>query len=105
MDVKAGTLIDRFGFETGTFVSPKGESYASRAVPYVCRQMDYRVYSVEKPLSVKECKAAPWFGEPGGAIQYQTAKPVKDLVADGSLKTVSHDPAGSPGPAPQCGRP
>jgi hypothetical protein len=101
----AGEMIDRFGSEGGTFFSPKGESYRSRAVPYVCGQMDYRVYLVVKPVAVKSCKAAPWFGEPGGAIQVQTGDPAYKLVADGTLEVVSHAIGGSGGPTPQCGRP
>ncbi|HET6306673.1 MAG TPA: TNT domain-containing protein [Rhodopila sp.] len=100
-----GALIDRFGSEGGTFFSPKGESFAARAVPYVCRQMDYRVYRVLKPLSVQSCNAAPWFGEPGGAPQVQTADPAYKLVADGSLQVVSYAVGGHGGPAPQCERP
>jgi hypothetical protein len=100
-----GQMIDRFGSEGGTFFSPRGESYRSRAVPYVCRQMDYRVYRVMKPIAVKSCKAAPWFGEPGGAIQVQTADPAYKLVAEGAIKVVSYDAGGSSGPDPQCGRP
>jgi hypothetical protein len=100
-----GQMIDRFGSEGGTFFSPRGESYRSRAVPYVCRQMDYRVYRVEKPVAVKSCKAAPWFGEPGGAIQVQTTDPAYKLVADGVIKVVSYEAGGSSGPDPQCGRP
>jgi Tuberculosis necrotizing toxin len=101
----AGQVIDRFGSEGGAFFSPKGESYRSRAVPYVCTQMDYRVYRVVKPFAVKSCKAAPWFGEPGGAIQVQTAEPAYKMVADGEIKVVSHAVGGSGGPASQCGRP
>jgi hypothetical protein len=100
-----GQMIDRFGSEGGTFFSPQGESYRARAVPYVCTQMDYRVYRVVKPVAVKSCKAAPWFGEPGGAIQVQTADPAYKLVADGEIEVVSHAVGGSGGPAPQCGRP
>jgi hypothetical protein len=101
----AGQMIDRFGSEGGTFFSPRGESYRSRAVPYVCRQMDYRVYRVVKPVAVKSCKAAPWFGEPGGAVQVQTADPAYKLVADGTIKVISYAVGGSGGPTPQCGRP
>jgi hypothetical protein len=101
----AGTLIDRFGSEYGSFFSPRGESFKARAVPYVCSQMDYRVYRVLKPISVKVCKAAPWFGEPGGALQDQTADPANKLVAAGMMEVVSYAPAGSRGPSPQCGRP
>lgn len=101
----AGNLIDRFGSEGGSFFSPKGESFASRAVPYVCRQMDYRVYRVLKPLPVQTCKATPWFDEPGGAVQMQTAEPAYRLVAEGMITVVTYDAGGSSGPAPQCGRP
>jgi hypothetical protein len=101
----AGQMVDRFGSEGGTFFSPKGESYRSRAVPYVCRQMDYRVYRVVKPVAVKSCKAAPWFGEPGGAVQVQTADPAYKLVADGTIEVISYAVGGNGGPTPQCGRP
>jgi hypothetical protein len=106
----AGAMIDRFGGESGSFFSPKGESFASRAVPYVCRQMDYRVYKVLKSTPVKVCKAAPWFDEPGGAVQDQTVKGGKpesaaNLVADGHLKVVTYVAGGGSGPFPQCGGP
>jgi hypothetical protein len=100
-----GMLIDRFGRDGGSFFSPKGESYAGRAVPYVCRQMDYTIYKVAKPMPVSACKAAPWFGEPGGAIQYGTVSAARDLVAAGQLEIISHAVPGSAGPAPQCGDP
>jgi hypothetical protein len=100
-----GEMIDRFGSEGGTFFSPRGESYRSRAVPYVCTQMDYRVYRVVKPIAVKSCKAAPWFDEPGGAVQVQTSEPAYKLVAEGMIEVVSYAAGGSGGPAPQCGRP
>lgn len=100
-----GVLLDRFGDEGGTFLSPKGQSFASRAVPYVCDQMDYWVYRVRKPLPVKTCPAAAWFGEPGGAIQDQIAEPVYKLEANGSLTAISYVPGGSKGPFPQCGAP
>jgi hypothetical protein len=98
-----GQLIDRFGSEGGTFFSPKGESYKARAVPYVCKAMDYRVYKVLKPIPVKSCKAAPWFNEPGGAEQEQTADPAYKLVAAGSIEAVTYVVGGSSGPSPQCG--
>ena len=101
----AGTLIDRFGSEGGSFFSPRGESFAARAVPYVCEMMDYRVYRVTKPLPVKSCKAAPWFGDPGGAKQVQSADPAYKLVADTWIEVVSYEAGGSDSPHSQCGRP
>ena len=100
-----GDVIDRFGSEGGTFFSPRGQSFDARAVPYVCRQMDYRVYQVRKPIKVKAGKAAPWFDEPGGAMQYETAEPAYKLLAEGDLAPVTFRPAGSSQSAPQCGSP
>ena len=99
----AGTLIDRFGSDGGTFFSPRGESYQARAVPYICSLMDYTVYRVVTPIPVKECSAAPWFGEPGGARQLETSDPAYKLVSAGAIQEVSHAVGGSGGPAPQCG--
>jgi hypothetical protein len=67
--------------------------------------MDYRIYKVDKPIPVKKCKAAPWFNEPGGAVQYQTPDPAYKLLAGGSIETVAYDAGGSAGAAPQCKRP
>jgi hypothetical protein len=97
-------MIDRFGSLNGNFFSPKGETYASRAVPYVCQKMDYRVYEVLKPITVKAGKAAPWFGEPGQATQYETTANAAQLVSDGALTVLTFSPAGA-SPAPQCGAP
>jgi hypothetical protein len=99
-----GALIDRFGSEGGTFFSPEGQNYDARAVPYVCKAMDYRVYRVTKDLNVKMGKAAPWFDQPGGAIQYETGDPAYKLRDGGYLELVRDDIVGSGKPAPQCGR-
>ncbi|MEJ0018931.1 MAG: TNT domain-containing protein [Acetobacteraceae bacterium] len=97
-----GTLIDRFGSEGGHYFSPKGESFAARALPYVCSQMVFTVYRVAKPLPVTTCKTAPWFGEPGGATQYQTAEPAFKLRETGSIEVATGDGAGNDEPASPC---
>lgn len=85
----AGTTIDRFGAETGRFFSPQGESYAARALPYVCGSLAYRVYRVVKPIHVLAGNAAPWFDEPGGAMQYESDQPASALRNNGSLELVA----------------
>jgi hypothetical protein len=97
-----GALIDRFGSEGGSFFSPKGESYPSRAVPYVCGKMVYTVYKVDKPVHVMACKAAPWFDEPGGATQYKTDDPAYKLRAAGAIEVVPGDSGGNAGAASPC---
>ncbi|KAK4161549.1 hypothetical protein QBC43DRAFT_323516 [Cladorrhinum sp. PSN259] len=90
-----GTLIDRFGGETGNFVAPAGAPYMQRSLPpsnlnppegpdskY---RYNYRVYSVVKPLLVLSGPIAPWFGQPGAGVQYQLYKSVGMLINEGYL--------------------
>jgi hypothetical protein len=95
-----GTLIDRFGNEYGSYFSPKGASFAARALPYVCAQTQYTVYRVTRPLHVATCKAVAWFGEPGGATQYKTDAPALKLRESGAIQPQPVDAGGSP-----CGDP
>ena len=69
--LEPGTLIDRYGYDGGTFVSPKGTSYTERALPIGTDQKPYTVFEVVKPIEVQAGKIAPWFGEKGGGIQYE----------------------------------
>jgi hypothetical protein len=100
-----GAMIDRFGSDNGRFFSPKGASFAARATPYVCKEMDYTVYQVLKSTPVDACKAASWFDEAGGAPQMKSGVPASQLVSDKFIKVVSHVAGGSSGPFPQCGSP
>ena len=63
--------------------------YGARALPYDKNKMPYHRYEVLKPFPVKVGKAAWWFDEPGGAVQYKTEKTVQQLIDDGSLKEVA----------------
>jgi hypothetical protein len=95
----SGMLLDRFGSPGGRFFSPEGAPYNARALPYVCRAQVYTVYKVDHPLAVESGTAAPWFGEPGGAIQYETGETAAQLFAEGTIEKVS-----DPGPAPCDGK-
>ncbi|KAI0342218.1 hypothetical protein BDW22DRAFT_171619 [Trametopsis cervina] len=76
-----GTLLDRFGGETGNFLSPKGAPYVERALPPSSLDVDrndpkdypngYHVYEVVKEFNVLEGPIAAWFGQPGGGSQYE----------------------------------
>jgi hypothetical protein len=91
-------LLDRFGSTGGRFFSPLGAPYSARALPYVCAAQVYTVYRVHGPLEVQSGTAAPWFGEPGGAIQYKSDGTAAELLATSKIET-----APDPGPAP-CDR-
>jgi len=86
--LRPGTVIDRFGQPTGIFLAPVDASYMGRAVPYDRLKMPYYRYEVVRPLRVQAGKAAPWFDQPGGGIQYKTVERVQVLVERGYLKQV-----------------
>lgn len=86
-----GMIIDRYGCEGGTFLSPRGTAFAARALPYVCATAPYFTYRVARPVVAWTAKAAPWFGQKGGATQFQTDASVRQMLADGVIEAVSAD--------------
>jgi hypothetical protein len=86
--LRAGTVIDRFGQPGGNFLAPADASYMGRAVPYDRLKMPYYRYEVVRPLRVQAGKAAPWFDQPGGGIQYKTGERVQVLVERGYLRQI-----------------
>ena len=97
-----GTLLDRFGKQDGAFFSPRGVGFRARSMPYVCSQLDYSIYRVEKPLPVDTCRAAPWFGEPGGGLTHKSTESAAQLIERGYLSTVAFMPAGGPDQSRPC---
>jgi RHS repeat-associated protein len=83
--LQPGTRIDRFGRPHGMFVSPEGVPMPMRALPHDADLNQYRVYEVAKPVEVESGTIAPWFGKPGGGIQYVLPRPASQLVEDGAL--------------------
>lgn len=72
-----GQYIDRFGANSGRFLSPFGVLYKKRALPPSNLDTidprypnNYHVFRVLKPFDVDAGAAAPWFGQPGGGLQY-----------------------------------
>ena len=88
--LEPGTLIDRYGYDGGTFVSPKGIPYTERSLPIGTDKKPYTVFEVVKPVEVQAGKIAPWFGEKGGGIQYEFSQKISDLLQQGILRKVQN---------------
>ena len=88
--LESGTLIDRYGYDGGTFVSPKGIPYTERLLPIGTDQKPYTVFEVVKPVEVQAGKIAPWFGEKGGGIQYEFSQKISYLLQQGILRKVQN---------------
>jgi hypothetical protein len=97
----AGTVIDRFGYPGGGYLSPDGVPFAERALPPESALKPYFRYVVEDPTMlppgwhVEESKAASWFHQSGGGTQYRiidefgdTAN-VNELVKWGFLRRIN----------------
>ncbi len=72
-----GQLIDRFGSEGGTYLSPAGTPYAARGIPPESlnpfpggEPCNYYRYRVLRPFSVHSGPIAPALGQPGFGLQY-----------------------------------
>jgi hypothetical protein len=76
--LEAGQVLDRFGSNSGRFLSPYGTAYAERALPpsnldtfEPLYPNNYHIFRVLKPFAADGGTAAAWFGQPGGGIQYR----------------------------------
>ncbi len=87
--IPAGTVLSRFGYERGTYLSPKGVPYEERALaPGTLQTKPYYEYEVVEPIWVKKGTVAPWFNQKGGGIQLKLAKGenVEVLIEQNKLK-------------------
>ncbi|MFJ7205850.1 TNT domain-containing protein [Streptomyces sp. NPDC098789] len=73
-----GSVLDRFGPDSGSFLAPAGDPYPARSLPPQSLRTrtggaacDYHVYEVLRTLPVRRGPAAPWFEQPGGGTQFK----------------------------------
>ena len=86
--LEPGARIDRYGLETGKYASPQGTPYNMRSLPRGTDKSPYSAYEVAKPVEVNSGEVAPWFGQPGGGIQFKFNKSIGELLEEGVLKRV-----------------
>ncbi|MEM9686438.1 MAG: glycohydrolase toxin TNT-related protein, partial [Bacteroidota bacterium] len=84
--LQPGERIDRYGRESGKYVSPEGTPFEQRSLPQSKINDPYAIYEVQKPFPVQKGEVAPWFFQKGGGIQYKLPYSVKWLVENGYLK-------------------
>ncbi|CAG9976901.1 unnamed protein product [Clonostachys byssicola] len=113
MILEAGTFVDRFGSENGTYISAASAPYSQRALPPSSLNtqpsapdfpFSYHVYQVVKPFKVVGGPIAPWFGQPGLGAQFYTGGVgnVLDLIAGGYLERA--DPSSQINDKEGCGQ-
>lgn len=80
----AGTVVVRFGGDSGNLVHHDEARFPTTSLPWE-RERDERTFRLCRPLSVILGIAVPWAGLPGGAVSYVLPKAIKEHLADGSL--------------------
>jgi len=86
--LQPGMRVDRFGSPSGRFVAPVGTPAAQRSLaPGTSTQLS--VYEVVRPVQVQAGTAAPWFGQPGGGIQFRFDVPTGRLADQGILRRIN----------------
>jgi hypothetical protein len=84
-----GKIIDRYGNQRGSYVSPVGVPYNQRALPYVENPNAYHQYEVVKPIeNISMGKIAKAFKQAGGGIQYELPNSIEYLISKGYLKEI-----------------
>ncbi|MCC9606768.1 TNT domain-containing protein [Blastopirellula sp. JC732] len=86
VEIAAGVQLERWGYPGGTFVSNLGVPPADLSLAPGTLKKPHYVYRVLKPLPALEGKAAPWFGQPGGGVQYDLVKSVEHWLEQGFLE-------------------
>jgi len=95
-----GLKLDRFGGETGSYLSPYGAPYSQRSIPPKNLNTypkapeypySYHVYAVTKEFTVESGPIAGYYGQPGQGTQYklQGTSSVKSLIDGGYLARVN----------------
>ena len=85
MSLEPGTLIDRYGSESGKYASPYGTPFEERSLPLGADAKSYNVYEVIEPVDVLGGKTSPWFYQPGGGIQYKFNMSIEELIQQGKI--------------------
>ncbi|HAY49651.1 DUF637 domain-containing protein [Thalassospira sp.] len=96
---EVGKTFDRYGGELnaegkledfGNFVADVGTPFEQRSLPsndYFDRPLVK--YKVVKPIEgVKSGKAAPWFDQPGGGMQYKLPMRIEELIDAGYIERI-----------------
>ena len=69
--LKPGAQIDRYGGNNGTYFAEAGIPIENRAMAPNSDFSCYNIYEVKREIPMRKGEIAPWFGQPGGGIQYQ----------------------------------
>lgn len=80
LKAKKRIRVDRFGDNSGSYVSPLDTPPSQRAMSKHTNADEYHVFEVIKDIEVEKSVVAPWFGEVGKGIQYKLPGKIHELL-------------------------
>ena len=83
--LRPGDLMDRYGAEGSQFVAPLNTPFEARGIDPRKKGDGPHVYEVLEPMDVPGGPAMPWYGHPGGGVQYKLPATVQDLISNKKL--------------------
>ena len=82
----AGTVISRYGQNSGRYASPRETTLEARALPRKARsENDLHVFVLKKDIECYRSIVAPWFCQKGKGIQYRFLSSVSEMMDRGAL--------------------
>ncbi|OBF70091.1 hypothetical protein A5750_24740 [Mycobacterium sp. 852002-51613_SCH5001154] len=79
--LEPGAVLGRFGSPFGSYLAPEGTPFAELSLPPESALKPYYEYIIKDPTAlppgyhIEQSRAAPWFHQPGGGIQYRVIGP------------------------------
>jgi hypothetical protein len=83
--LQPGTLVDRYGPQTGLYVSPQGTPFTMRSLPQEAATSSYNIYEVLQPIKVETGTIAPAYGQVGFGTQNKLPTSIDNLINSGYL--------------------
>jgi hypothetical protein len=90
IELQHGQIIDRYGNETGRFFSPEGTPIGNRSLHPSTNTNLYNAFEVVKPLPVQSGIAVPFYGRPGGGVQYYSPLNTQQLINQGYIIRITY---------------
>lgn len=81
VQLPVGVALSRFGYAGGSYLATDGSFFAQLALPPSSSVAPYFEYVVADPTKlpdghqIEQSQVAPWFGQPGGGMQYRITGP------------------------------
>ena len=82
------SMMLRYGPPNGKYLAPVDTPLEQRSLPPWTNFNDYHQYEVLQEFDVSSSVIAPYYGQPGGGIQYKSKVEINELLKEGIIKEI-----------------